>query len=50
MVDTAIGAGILSAALEHLPADADVLVLPGVPYGKSDEHIAFPGTIALSGE
>ncbi len=49
-VDAAIGAGILSAALEQLPADADVLVLPGVPYGKSDEHIAFPGTIALTGE
>lgn len=49
-VDAAIGAGILAAALERLPAEADVLVLPALPYGKSDEHLAFPGTLALSAE
>ena len=49
-VDAAINAGILSDALAKLATDADVLVLPPLPYGKSDEHIAFPGTIAISGE
>lgn len=49
-VDAAIGSGLLAAALDRLPAAADVLVLPALPYGKSDEHLAFPGTLALSGE
>lgn len=49
-VDAAIGAGILAEALDRLPPEADVLVLPPLPYGKSDEHLAFPGTLALSGE
>lgn len=46
--DAAIDAGILAAALARLPAAADVLVLPPLPYGKSDEHGAFPGTLTLS--
>lgn len=49
-VDAAINAGVLADALEKLGAGSDVLVLPPLPYGKSDEHIAFPGTIAVSGE
>ncbi|MDR3496718.1 MAG: creatininase family protein [Ancalomicrobiaceae bacterium] len=49
-VDAAINAGILAAALELLPAEADVLVLPPLPFGKSDEHTAYPGTLTLSGE
>lgn len=49
-VDAAINAGILTDALTKLDADADVLFLPPLPYGKSDEHIAFPGTIAVTGE
>ncbi len=49
-VDAAINAGILARALDLLADDADVLVLPPLPYGKSDEHLAFPGTLALSGE
>jgi creatinine amidohydrolase len=49
-VDAAINAGILEAALKRLPAEADVLLLPALPYGKSDEHLAFPGTLTLSGE
>lgn len=47
--DAAIGAGILAAALDRLPAGTDLLVLPALPYGKSDEHTAFPGTLTLSG-
>lgn len=49
-VDAAINAGVLADALAKLDANADVLVLPPLPYGKSDEHLAFPGTIAISGE
>jgi creatinine amidohydrolase len=46
-VDAAINAGVLADALGKLDSGADVLVLPPLPYGKSDEHIAFPGTIAI---
>lgn len=49
-VDAAINAGILDAALARIPEGADVLVLPPLPYGKSDEHLAFPGTLAISAE
>ena len=49
-VDAAINAGVLADALGKLDPDSDVLVLPPLPYGKSDEHIAFPGTLAISGE
>jgi creatinine amidohydrolase len=46
-VDAAINAGVLADALGKLDPGADVLVLPPLPYGKSDEHTAFPGTIAI---
>ena len=49
-VDAAINAGILARAVELLPRDAPVLVLPALPIGKSDEHTAFPGTLTLSAE
>jgi creatinine amidohydrolase len=49
-VDAAINAGILRRALELLPADVTLLVLPALPVGKSDEHLAFPGTLTLSYE
>jgi hypothetical protein len=46
-VDAAINAGILERALQLLPADIHLLVLPAQNVGKSDEHIAFPGTRIL---
>jgi creatinine amidohydrolase len=49
-VDAAINAGIMARAVELMPADYPVLVLPMMPVGKSDEHIAFPGTLTLSHE
>jgi creatinine amidohydrolase len=49
-VDAAINAGIVAAALERLPRGSDLLVLPMMPFGKSDEHLAFPGTLTLSAE
>jgi creatinine amidohydrolase len=46
-VDAAINAGILQRALQLLPADFPLLVLPAQNVGKSDEHIAFPGTLSI---
>ena len=46
-VDAAINAGIIARAVELAPADLPFLVLPALPIGKSNEHIAFPGTLSL---
>lgn len=47
-VDAAINAGIVARAVELMPADMPVLVMPMMPVGKSNEHHAFPGTLSLS--
>jgi creatinine amidohydrolase len=49
-VDAAINAGIVARAVESLAPDAPVLVLPALPIGKSDEHLAYAGTLTLSHE
>jgi creatinine amidohydrolase len=49
-VDAAINAGIMARAVELMPPDCPALVLPMLPVGKSDEHLAFPGTLTLSHE
>jgi creatinine amidohydrolase len=49
-VDTIIGQGHVDAALSAVPADLDVLFLPVQAVGKSNEHLAFPGTITLGWE
>jgi creatinine amidohydrolase len=49
-VDAAINAGILARALELAPADLQLLVLPAQNVGKSNEHIAFPGTLSINYE
>ena len=49
-VDAAINAGIVARAIELMPSDCMALVLPMMPFGKSDEHLAFPGTLTLSYE
>lgn len=46
-VDAAINAGIVARAVELMPPDFPALVLPMLPVGKSNEHIAFPGTLTL---
>jgi len=46
--DTLINNLLLGKALEKLPAEAPVYALPNFCYGKSNEHIGFPGTLALS--
>jgi creatinine amidohydrolase len=49
-VDAAINAGIVARMVELMPPDCMALVLPMMPFGKSDEHLAFPGTLTLSYE
>jgi creatinine amidohydrolase len=46
-VDAAINAGILARAVALMPAELPILVLPALPIGKSNEHLAFPGTLTL---
>ncbi len=48
--DTLINNLLLGHALEKLPADASVYALPPVHYGKSNEHIGFPGTLSVSAQ
>ncbi len=49
-VDAMINQGIVDHALARLPEDLQVLVLPMLPVGKSDEHGDFAGTLTLSAE
>lgn len=46
--DTLINYLLLGRALEKLPADMPVYALPPVHYGKSNEHLGFPGTLSIS--
>ncbi len=46
--DTLINNLLLGRALEKLAPDLPVYALPPVHYGKSNEHIGFPGTLSLS--
>jgi creatinine amidohydrolase len=46
--DTLINNLLLGHALSKLPADLPVYALPPVHYGKSNEHIGFPGTLSVS--
>lgn len=48
VTDTLINNLLLGKALEKLPADLPVYALPTVCYGKSNEHIGFPGTLSVS--
>jgi creatinine amidohydrolase len=48
--DTLINNLLLGKALERLPAELPVYALPPVCYGKSNEHIGFPGTLSVSAQ
>ena len=48
--DTFINEGYLARMMPLVPAELDVLVLPVQTVGKSNEHLAFPGTLTLSAE
>ena len=46
--DTLINNLLLGRALAKLPAHLSVYALPPVHYGKSNEHMGFPGTLSVS--
>jgi creatinine amidohydrolase len=46
--DTLINNLLLGHALRKLPGDLSVYALPPVHYGKSNEHLGFPGTLSVS--
>jgi len=49
-VDSAIVLGVLGRAMEKLDPGVPCYVLPPLYYGKSEEHIRFPGTVMLSAQ
>lgn len=49
-VDATIVRGMVAAVADGLPATSQVLFLPTMPIGKSDEHARFPGTLSFSAE
>lgn len=49
-VDTVIAAGVIGHALARLPASVPAYAMAPITYGKSEEHLHFPGTVTLSGE
>jgi creatinine amidohydrolase len=46
--DTLINNLLLGKALALIPSDLSIYALPPVCYGKSNEHIGFPGTVSVS--
>src|SRR5579859_5531562 len=48
--DTLINNLLLGMALQKLPNELHVYALPPVCYGKSNEHIGFPGTLSVSAQ
>ncbi|MBI3960353.1 MAG: creatininase family protein [Chloroflexi bacterium] len=50
LTDALIVNRMLEAALAALPDDVAAWALPTLPYGKSNEHTGFPGTVSLSAQ
>ena len=48
--DTLINNLLLGKALALVPAELPVFALPPVCYGKSNEHMGFPGTLSVSAQ
>ena len=46
--DTLINNLLLGHALAKLPPELSVYALPPVHYGKSNEHLGFPGTLSVT--
>jgi creatinine amidohydrolase len=46
--DTLINNLLLGHALKKIPDKSPIYALPPVHYGKSNEHIGFPGTLSVS--
>jgi creatinine amidohydrolase/Fe(II)-dependent formamide hydrolase-like protein len=48
VTDLLLGERLLSLALERLPESDELWAIPSLAYGKSNEHLRFPGTVTLS--
>ena len=48
-VDSIISQGVVGHALARLPDSVPAFALAPITYGKSDEHLHFPGTVTLEG-
>jgi creatinine amidohydrolase len=48
--DTLINNLLLGKAFERIPLELPIYALPPVCYGKSNEHIGFPGTLSVSAQ
>lgn len=48
--DTLIAEGVAARFMALVPPDLPVVVLPGLAFGKSNEHQDFAGTLTLSAE
>ena len=48
-VDTVICAGVVGHALARLAPQVRAYAMAPITYGKSEEHLHFPGTMTLSG-
>jgi creatinine amidohydrolase len=48
-VDSIISQGVVGAALARLADHVPAFALAPITYGKSDEHLHFPGTMTLEG-
>ena len=46
-VDTVISAGVVGHALARLPESVPAYAMAPITYGKSEEHLHFPGTMTL---
>jgi hypothetical protein len=47
-VDTVIAAGVVGHALARLPEAVPAYAMAPITYGKSEEHLHFPGTVTLA--
>ncbi|HUN85632.1 MAG TPA: creatininase family protein [Terracidiphilus sp.] len=48
--DTLINNLLLGKALAQIPANLQIYALPPICYGKSNEHLGFPGTLSISAQ
>jgi len=48
--DTLINNLLLGKALQLVPPELSIYALPPVFYGKSNEHLGFPGTLSVSAQ
>jgi creatinine amidohydrolase len=48
--DTLINNLLLGKALARVPEELPIYALPPICYGKSNEHVGFPGTLSVSAQ